>query len=362
MKLLFCIDQYCIERNHSRGATNRSAAARSPRLPILCAAKRCCCDKASAVPPACWPRACSSGARWRRQRTPRPLARAGGARLASRLSRSTSRVSKRMRSIIKQLHTAAHTVQRPGGGLFRSLERTGQAALRAPRQLGPLLAPGARGGRRTSPASHLIPSPLQTLPPPARLPPPPPHTSTPSSLATPSLPSDLAADFAREHLAPHAAAWDEKSHFPIDALKRAAELGFGGVYTPEEFGGAGLSRAGGGLLFSARQPCRSACRGGAGGCRAGVAPPSGWRLLARPREARAPPDHAPCTLAPRGPSRRRRGAAAHSPLPPLPADGTVIFEALAYGDGAAQRRARPPAPAAHGRRALAAGAPRAAAG
>jgi alkylation response protein AidB-like acyl-CoA dehydrogenase len=52
----------------------------------------------------------------------------------------------------------------------------------------------------------------------------------------------LAADFAREQMAPHAQAWDENSTFPVETLRAAAALGFGGLYVREDVGGAGLSR------------------------------------------------------------------------------------------------------------------------
>ena len=48
---------------------------------------------------------------------------------------------------------------------------------------------------------------------------------------------EVAQSFAREELAPFSAEWDEKHHFPVDTLRRAAELGFGGIYVPEEVGG-----------------------------------------------------------------------------------------------------------------------------
>lgn len=53
---------------------------------------------------------------------------------------------------------------------------------------------------------------------------------------------DTAAQFARDCLAPSAAEWDEQHTFPKDALRAAGELGFMGMYTPEEEGGLGLSR------------------------------------------------------------------------------------------------------------------------
>ncbi len=49
-------------------------------------------------------------------------------------------------------------------------------------------------------------------------------------------------EFAEAELAPNAARWDAEKHFPIDTLRRAGDLGLGGVYVREEFGGSGLSR------------------------------------------------------------------------------------------------------------------------
>ncbi|NUV43079.1 acyl-CoA dehydrogenase family protein [Streptomyces sp. CAI-24] len=58
-------------------------------------------------------------------------------------------------------------------------------------------------------------------------------------------------DFAQERLAPHAVAWDQEKHFPVDVLRKAADLGLGGVYVREEVGGSGLSRSDGVLVFEA---------------------------------------------------------------------------------------------------------------
>ncbi|HEV7370946.1 isobutyryl-CoA dehydrogenase [Arenibaculum sp.] len=60
---------------------------------------------------------------------------------------------------------------------------------------------------------------------------------------------DLARGFAADSLAPHAAEWDEKETFPVDALRQAAELGFGGIYCKEEFGGSGLTRLDAAIIF-----------------------------------------------------------------------------------------------------------------
>jgi alkylation response protein AidB-like acyl-CoA dehydrogenase len=43
-------------------------------------------------------------------------------------------------------------------------------------------------------------------------------------------------------LAPYAAEWDEQKLFPVEALRAAGELGFCGMYCPDELGGTGLSR------------------------------------------------------------------------------------------------------------------------
>jgi acyl-CoA dehydrogenase len=45
--------------------------------------------------------------------------------------------------------------------------------------------------------------------------------------------------FSVEHIAPHAAAWDEAEEFPIDLYRRAADAGFIGLGFPEEHGGVG---------------------------------------------------------------------------------------------------------------------------
>ena len=40
----------------------------------------------------------------------------------------------------------------------------------------------------------------------------------------------VARDFARKELIPHASEWDEEKHFPVEMLRAAAQLGFGGIY------------------------------------------------------------------------------------------------------------------------------------
>jgi len=60
---------------------------------------------------------------------------------------------------------------------------------------------------------------------------------------------ETARQFAEQELAPHAATWDREHHFPVDAIKKAGELGFCGLYTPEEAGGLGLSRLDSSIIF-----------------------------------------------------------------------------------------------------------------
>ncbi|MEV2275697.1 acyl-CoA dehydrogenase family protein [Nocardiopsis sp. NPDC049922] len=63
--------------------------------------------------------------------------------------------------------------------------------------------------------------------------------------------AETARDFAREHLAPHAVEWDQTKHFPVDVLRKAADLGLGGVYVAEDSGGSGLTRLDGVVVFEA---------------------------------------------------------------------------------------------------------------
>lgn len=53
---------------------------------------------------------------------------------------------------------------------------------------------------------------------------------------------DVARAFAQNEMAPHATEWDEKKIFPKETFAKAGELGFMGMYCPEDAGGMGLSR------------------------------------------------------------------------------------------------------------------------
>ena len=62
---------------------------------------------------------------------------------------------------------------------------------------------------------------------------------------------DAARAFAAAELAPHSAQWDEDKHFPTDVLRRAAALGFAGLYVREDVGGSALSRLDSAIVFEA---------------------------------------------------------------------------------------------------------------
>lgn len=51
-----------------------------------------------------------------------------------------------------------------------------------------------------------------------------------------------AHQFAVNELRPNMREWDAKEHFPRDVIKKAAGLGFGGLYATTADGGSGLSR------------------------------------------------------------------------------------------------------------------------
>ncbi|MFC3031286.1 acyl-CoA dehydrogenase family protein [Pseudoalteromonas fenneropenaei] len=61
--------------------------------------------------------------------------------------------------------------------------------------------------------------------------------------------AETAYQFAMTELAPNAAKWDQEHIFPKDVIKKAGELGFCGLYTPEEAGGLGLSRLDSSIIF-----------------------------------------------------------------------------------------------------------------
>lgn len=62
---------------------------------------------------------------------------------------------------------------------------------------------------------------------------------------------DMAKSFGEEHIAPFAQAWEREGTIPKDLWPKLAELGFGGLYVSEEYGGSGLSRLDATLVFEA---------------------------------------------------------------------------------------------------------------
>ncbi|MEN3382614.1 MAG: hypothetical protein V7608_2658 [Hyphomicrobiales bacterium] len=60
---------------------------------------------------------------------------------------------------------------------------------------------------------------------------------------------DMARAFARDEMMPHAREWDENSTFPAETLRKAAALGFGGIYVKDDVGGSALTRLDATIIF-----------------------------------------------------------------------------------------------------------------
>jgi len=61
--------------------------------------------------------------------------------------------------------------------------------------------------------------------------------------------ADTAKQFADAEFAPHAAKWDQEHIFPKEVIAKAGELGFCGLYSPEDVGGLALSRLDSSIIF-----------------------------------------------------------------------------------------------------------------
>lgn len=62
---------------------------------------------------------------------------------------------------------------------------------------------------------------------------------------------DMAHAFGQEHIAPNAQDWERQGTIPKDLWTKVAELGLGGIYVSEEYGGSGLTRLDATLVFEA---------------------------------------------------------------------------------------------------------------
>ncbi|MBW0157806.1 acyl-CoA dehydrogenase family protein [Sedimentimonas flavescens] len=62
---------------------------------------------------------------------------------------------------------------------------------------------------------------------------------------------DMALAFGQENIAPFAREWEAAGTIPKELWPKVAELGLGGIYVAEEYGGSGLSRLDATLVFEA---------------------------------------------------------------------------------------------------------------
>ena len=61
----------------------------------------------------------------------------------------------------------------------------------------------------------------------------------------------MALSFAMNEMFPNMSHWDQNHIFPVDVFRKAAELGFGALYTSCDYGGTGLSRLDASIIFEA---------------------------------------------------------------------------------------------------------------
>lgn len=61
--------------------------------------------------------------------------------------------------------------------------------------------------------------------------------------------SVMAAEFAKNNLAPYADDWDRRSYFPVEVLREAAQLGMAGIVVREDLGGSQLTRLASAVIF-----------------------------------------------------------------------------------------------------------------
>ena len=61
--------------------------------------------------------------------------------------------------------------------------------------------------------------------------------------------ADTAKQFAQAEMLPFASQWDQEHIFPKEVITKAGELGFCGLYSPEDVGGLALSRLDSSIIF-----------------------------------------------------------------------------------------------------------------
>jgi alkylation response protein AidB-like acyl-CoA dehydrogenase len=62
---------------------------------------------------------------------------------------------------------------------------------------------------------------------------------------------DMAYAFGQDHIAPFARQWEAEGSIPKELWRLVGDLGFGGLYVSEDFGGSGLTRLDATLVFEA---------------------------------------------------------------------------------------------------------------
>lgn len=60
---------------------------------------------------------------------------------------------------------------------------------------------------------------------------------------------EMAREFATNEMAPFAAKWDEEHIFPVETLRKAAELGLAAIYVKDDVGGSDLTRLDSTVVF-----------------------------------------------------------------------------------------------------------------
>ena len=60
---------------------------------------------------------------------------------------------------------------------------------------------------------------------------------------------EMAKNFAETELMPYASEWDQKEIFPLETLRKAADLGMAAIYVDDLYGGSGLTRLHAAIIF-----------------------------------------------------------------------------------------------------------------